>query len=76
MMLRRLAVAVVVVGGLCVWGFARSSGEQAEAQQTGADPVYPADEVEQTGGGSYEAATHRFRGNQSHHWRQVMITQQ
>ena len=76
MTLRRLTVALVLVGGLCVWGFARSTGKQEQTHPPEADPVYSADEAGRTGGGTYDDATRRFRGNQSHHWRQVMIAQQ
>jgi hypothetical protein len=71
-----LSVAVVVVGGLCVWGLARSGGKQAEAHPGEADPVHTVDQVDQAGGGNYDEASRRFRGNQSHHWRQVVIAQQ
>ena len=70
MTLRRMSVALVVVSGLCLLGLARTGANPAEAQQ--ADPIYSAAEVQETGG-NYDTATHRFRGNQSHHWRQVMI---
>jgi hypothetical protein len=71
MLLRRLSVAVVLVAGLGLFGLARSGAKQAQAQ--------PADAVEETeadGSGTHDVAAHRFRGNQSHHWRQVLIAKQ
>jgi hypothetical protein len=72
MMVRRLSIALVVVSGLCLLGLARTGANPAESQL--ADPVYLSEDVQQPGG-NHDTASHRFRGNQSHHWRQVMIAQ-
>ncbi|MCI0699591.1 MAG: hypothetical protein L0241_00700 [Planctomycetia bacterium] len=73
MTLRRLSVALVVVSGLFLLGLTRI-GAQAESQP--ADPVYSADQVETSSGSAHDAAIHRFRGNHSRHWRQIMVTSQ
>ena len=65
MTLRRLTVAMVVVCGLCVWGFARSS----EPDGPGADPV----RVEGGEGATHDEGVSRYRTNQSRHWRHVAI---
>ena len=65
MTLRRLSFAVMVVCGLCVWGFAHSD----DAPAPGADPV----RVEGGTGGTHDAAAARYRANQSSHWRHVAL---
>lgn len=67
MSLRRMTMAVALVCGLCVWGFAHSDAEPVRAQ--GADPV--ADEDED--GDTRDEAAARYRANQSRHWRHVAI---
>jgi hypothetical protein len=64
MTLRRLTIATMVVCGLCVWGFARSSDAPT-------DPV-PA-ESRASEGGTHDAAEARYRSNQSRHWRYVAV---
>jgi len=65
MTLRRLSVALIIVCGLCVWGFAHSS----DAPAPGADPV----RTEGGTGGTRDEAAARFRTNQSTHWRHVAV---
>jgi hypothetical protein len=64
MTLRRLTIAMTVVCGLCVWGFAHS-GEAPSIP----DPVRVADGE----GASHDEALARYRTNQSRHWRHVAI---
>ncbi len=69
MSLRRLLIAMVMVCGLCVWGFARSGDEPASAR--GAKPgVSGTDEDE---GDTRDEAAARYRTNQSRHWRQLAL---
>jgi hypothetical protein len=65
MTLRRLSVALTLVGGLCVWGFALSSAEPAPSS----DPIPVEDGV----GGNRDEAVARYRANQSTHWRHVAV---
>jgi hypothetical protein len=67
MTLRRLTVAMMVAGGLCIWGFAHSSDKPAPS----ADPLQV--EAGEGEGGTHDDAVARFRGNQSRHWRHVAI---
>jgi hypothetical protein len=67
MTLRRLTVSMMVAGGLCLWGFARSSDTPAP----NADPVLV--EAGEGHGGTHDEAVARFRVNQSRHWRHVAI---
>jgi hypothetical protein len=60
-------IAMAVVCGLCVWGFAHSGDSPAPT----ADPVRPADGVSESG--NHDEAEARWRGNQSHHWRHVAL---
>ena len=69
MTLRRLSFAVLVVCGLCVWGFAHSGDRPAPST----DPV-PADGP--GAGGNHDAASARYRANQSTHWRHVAVGNQ
>ena len=65
MTLRRLTVAMTLVCGLCVWGFAHS-----------ADAPAPADPVRAEGasaGGNHDEAEARYRAGQSNHWRHVAV---
>jgi hypothetical protein len=64
MTLRRLTVAMMLVCGLCVWGFAHSDGP------AGADPVRTDGDGD---GGTREDAEARYRANQSRHWRHVAV---
>ncbi len=66
MTLRRLTVTMMVASGLCLWGFARSSGTPA-----GADPVLI--ETDEANGGNHDDALARYRTNQSRHWRHVAL---
>lgn len=70
MSLRRVLIAVALVLGLCVWGFARSGHEAASARD--ADPV-AAETEEADGDGTHDEAAARYRTNQSRHWRQVAL---
>ncbi len=67
MSLRRLLIAVTMVCGLCVWGFARSGDEPASAH--GAKPIASVTRDD----GTHDEAAARFRANQCRHWRQVAI---
>jgi hypothetical protein len=66
MTLRRLTVAMTLVCGLCVWGFAHSGDAPAPC----ADPARAEDG--DTGGNHDEAAA-RYRAGQSNHWRHVAV---
>jgi len=66
MTLRRLMVALVVLGGLCVWGFARSNHSQAPSD----DPIRTENA---TGEGNHDDAAAYWRTNQCRHWRHVAI---
>jgi hypothetical protein len=68
MVLRRLSVALLLVCGLCVWGFAHS--DDTPAPNT--DPAR-AENASATGGGNHDDAAIRFRNNQSRHWRHVAL---
>ena len=68
MTLRRLTVALLVAGGLCIWGFAHSS----EKHSTASDPVL----VEGGEGSTHDEGAARYRANQSRHWRHVAIGNQ
>jgi hypothetical protein len=65
MTLRRLSFAVLMVCGLCVWGFARTSSSPAPSAE-------PASTESGTGGNHDEAAA-RYRANQSNHWRHIVV---
>ncbi|HEY1187234.1 MAG TPA: hypothetical protein VGE74_06220 [Gemmata sp.] len=69
MSVRRVFIAVALVCGLCVWGFARS-GDQSVAAQT-VEPVVR-DPIEEDEEARDEAAA-RYRTNQSRHWRYVAV---
>jgi hypothetical protein len=64
MTLRRLTIAMAVVCGLCVWGFAHSGNSSA-------DPVQAGDGVGE--GGNHDEAESHWRSGQSRHWRHVAI---
>jgi len=66
MTLRRLSVALLLVCGLCVWGFAHSD-------DTSAPDIDPVRAESATGGGNHDEAAIRFRHNQSRHWRHVAL---
>jgi hypothetical protein len=68
MTLRRLSIALPLVCGLCVLGFAHSDDTPAP----NADPVR-AERASETGGGTHDEAALRFRNNQSRHWRHVAL---
>lgn len=70
MTLRNAVLGLAVVFGVSVWSACRS-GTAAPVQT--ADPVFMANEAESCEGGNHDAAVHRFRTNQSTHWRQVAI---
>lgn len=70
MTLRNAVLGLAVVFGVSVWSACRS-GTSAQAQT--ADPVVSTDEASSCEGGTRDAAAHRFRTNQSTHWRQVAI---
>jgi len=69
MSLRRVLIAVALVCGLCVWGFARSGDQPLSAQTV--EPI-AADAPEDSEEARDEAAA-RFRTNQPRHWRYVAI---
>lgn len=64
MSLRRVSMAVAVVCGLGVWGFANSDAEPVRAQSAEAD-----EDDENT----HDEAAARYRANQSRHWRHVAV---
>ena len=68
MSVRRVLMAVAVVCGMCVWGFARPGDEPVAAQ----GPLPAAAEGEDDGDNRDEAGA-RYRASQSRHWRQVAI---
>jgi hypothetical protein len=70
MTLRNAVLGLAVMFAFSVWSACRS-GSAAQVQN--ADPVLMADEAESCEGGNHDAAIHRFRTNQSTHWRQVAI---
>jgi len=70
MTLRNAVLGLAVVFGVSVWSACRS-GTAAPVQN--ADPVLMASEAESCEGGNHDAAAHRYRTNQSTHWRQVAI---
>jgi hypothetical protein len=70
MTLRNAVLGLAVVFGISVWSACRS-GTSVQAQT--ADPVISASEADSCEGGNHDAAAHRFRTNQSTHWRQVAI---
>ena len=60
MTLRRLTVAMTLVCGLCVWGFAHSGDEPTSVHAPGE-------------GNSHDEAAARYRANQSTHWKHVTV---
>lgn len=58
MTLRRLALAMTILGGLCVWGLA-NSGDSPEPARADA--------------GNHDEAAARYRANQNTHWRHVAV---
>jgi hypothetical protein len=64
MTLRRLMIALTVVCGLCVFGFARSGDSSA-------DPVRAS--TTEGEGGNHDEAEARYRASQSRHWRHVAV---
>lgn len=69
MNLRRVLIAVALVCGLGVWGFARS-GDTSVAAHPG-EPIAPEGAAEDEDARDDAAA--RFRANQPRHWRYVAI---
>ncbi|MBM3983472.1 MAG: hypothetical protein FJ304_25025 [Planctomycetes bacterium] len=59
MTLRRLLAAMTLVCGLCVWGFARSGGDEHETAPAARN--------------ARDDAAARYRANQSTHWRHVAV---
>jgi hypothetical protein len=66
MTLRRLAFAMTVLGGLCVWGFAYSSDAPSPCRE-------PVRVETANGGGNHDEAEARYRHSQCNHWRHVAI---
>ena len=71
MTLRNAVLGLAVVFVVSVWSACRSGGTTVQAQT--ADPVLTAREADSCEGGNHDAAVHRYRTNQSTHWRQVAI---
>lgn len=69
---RRLFVGLFVVSGVSVWSWCRADVSQIRAES--ADPVYAAGTTDGAGDGNHDEAVHRFRTNQAHHWRQIMLS--
>ena len=67
MTLRRLSVAMMLVCGLCVWGFAHSGDMTAPVPE----PVRVESGTDE--GGTHDEASSRFRASQSSHWRHVAV---
>lgn len=66
MTLRRLALAVTILGGACVWGLARSD----DSPVSGVEPL----RAEAANGvGNRDEAAARYRAGQASHWRHVAI---
>ena len=63
MTLRRLTVAMTLVCGLCVWGFAHSGDAPTPARVDRAAGE----------GGTHDEAEARYRAGQSNHWRHVAV---
>ena len=70
MLLRRVFVGTAVLFGLSVWSWTHNDGAQAHAGPSNEVREATADE---TAGGTHDEALHRYRTNQSRHWRHVMI---
>jgi hypothetical protein len=66
MTLRRIAFAMAILGGLCVWGFAQS----ADGPNPSVEPTLVEDAE---GRGTHDAAEARYRHSQSTHWRHVAV---
>jgi hypothetical protein len=66
MTLRRLALVTTILGGLCVWGLARSDDSPAP----GIEPVRA---EAAHGAGNHDEAAARYRASQASHWRHVAI---
>ena len=66
MTLRRLAFAMTIVSGLCVWGLAYSSDAPAPG-------IEPNRAENSHGAGNHDEAAKRYRSGQSNHWRHVMV---
>lgn len=72
MTLRRVFVGVSLAFGLSVWSWCRADGNPVQAGPAG--PVaYAAEAAPESGQGNHDEAAARYRGNQSRHWRHVMI---
>lgn len=63
MTLRRLTVAMTLVCGLCVWGFAHSGDEPTSARA----------DCDASEGNNHDEAAARYRANQSTHWKHVTV---
>ena len=72
MTLRRLFVGMTVMFGLSVLSWVRVDGNPSHAAAGEPASVEPAAEAEGEGG-NHDNATYRYRTNQSHHWRQILI---
>jgi hypothetical protein len=64
MTLRRLMIVLMVVCGLCVWGFAHSGDSSADPGRVSAT---------EGEGGNHDEAEARYRNSQSNHWRHVVV---
>jgi hypothetical protein len=64
MSLRRFSIAMLLVCGLCVWGFARSGEEPA---------THGVHETAEDADDNHDEAAARYRASQCRHWRQLAI---
>jgi hypothetical protein len=69
MTMRRVFVGVAVVGAVALFAFVRPGAKQAHAQSQ--DQV--TEVTDGSGSNGYDEAAHRYKNNQSRHWRQVAL---
>jgi hypothetical protein len=71
MTIRNAVLGMTLVFGLAVWAWCRAGGSEAQAQ--GGEVIHSAEEQGIARGGNHDEAAARYRGNQSHHWRQIAL---
>jgi hypothetical protein len=68
MTMRRLFIGAMLLTGLSLISWVRADNSPESSRR---DPVIVEDAI--NCGGNHDEAFHRYRTNQSHHWRQIVI---
>jgi hypothetical protein len=71
MTLRRVLIGLSVVCGVSIWSVCHGGTNPDQAETT--DTASVASGEATVGGGNHDEAAYRYRTNQAHHWRHVMI---